>query len=208
MDLKGQRVIVQGGGEHARVVLDCLLACGANVRALFDPKYAGSLFGIPQLGTYDPQFEPTARAVVAIGNNATRQQVVARTQHAFTTVIHPSALVSRFASAGEGSMLLQGVIVQAQTAVGRHVIINTGAQIDHDCVLGDFVHVAPRAVLCGTVQVGEGALIGAGAVVLPGRVIGRGATIGAGSVVTRHVPDGVTVVGNPAREMTVHKITG
>lgn len=192
-------MIVQGGGEHARVVLDCLLSLGADVRALFDPKYSGHLFGVPQRGDYDPEFEPEARAVVAIGNNATRKRVVAATRHAFTAVVHSSAVVSAYAQVGEGSMLLHGAIVQAQTIVGRHVIINTGARIDHDCVLGDFVHVAPGAVLCGTVQVGEGSLIGAGAVVLPGRKIGRGATVGAGAVVTRDVPDFVTVAGNPAR---------
>jgi sugar O-acyltransferase (sialic acid O-acetyltransferase NeuD family) len=199
LNLKGEPVIVQGGGEHARVVLDCLLAIGANVRALFDPKYNGDLFGVPQRGAYDAAFEPHARAVVAIGNNATRQRVAGQTRHAFATVVHPSALVSRFAQVGEGSMVLHGSIIQAQTLVGCHVIVNTGARVDHDCVLGDYVHVAPGAVLCGTVQVGAGSLIGAGAVVLPGRCIGRGATVGAGAVVTRDVPDFVTVAGNPAR---------
>ena len=45
----------------------------------------------------------------------------------------------------------------------------------------------------------EGAAIGAGAVILPGRTIGRGAMVGAGAVVTESVPDGATVVGNPAK---------
>lgn len=203
LNLKNQPMILQGGGEHARVVLDSLLAVGADVKALFDPKYEGHLFGVPQRGVYDPGFEPAARAVVAIGNNATRQKVVALTRHGFVVVVHPSVVVSPFAKVGEGSMLLHGAIVQAQTVIGRHVIVNTGATIDHDCVLGDFVHIAPGAVLCGTVQVGEGALVGAGAVVLPGKTIGRWSVVGAGAVVTHDVPDFVTVVGNPAR-LTSH----
>lgn len=45
----------------------------------------------------------------------------------------------------------------------------------------------------------EGAAIGAGAVIVCGVTIGKGAFVGAGAVVTRDVPDGATVVGNPAR---------
>jgi sugar O-acyltransferase (sialic acid O-acetyltransferase NeuD family) len=197
--MQNEKVILQGGGEHARVVLDTLLATGAEVLALFDPKYSGELFGIPQLGKYDPGFTPEAKAVVAIGDNALRREVARQTCHAFTVVIHPTAVASRFCQIGEGSMLLHGVIVQARVQVGKHVIINTGACIDHDCSLADYVHIAPGCTLCGTVQVGEGTLVGAGSVILPGIKIGNWSVIGAGSVVTRNVPDGVVVAGNPAR---------
>ena len=193
------KVIIQGGGEHARVVLDCLLAQGADVLGLFDPKYTGTLFGVPQRGGYDPQFVPEARAVVAIGDNVVRKKVAGITTHAFTNAIHPSATISRFAAYGVGSMILHGAIVQAQTRLGDHVIINTGAQVDHDCVIGNFVHLAPKVVLCGTVQVGEGAFIGASATVIPGKKIGAWVVVGAGAVVIDDVPDRAVVVGNPAR---------
>jgi maltose O-acetyltransferase len=49
------------------------------------------------------------------------------------------------------------------------------------------------------VRIGSDVWIGGGAIVLPGVAIGDGAVIGAGSVVTRDVPAGATVVGNPAR---------
>jgi sugar O-acyltransferase (sialic acid O-acetyltransferase NeuD family) len=198
--MQKKRVILQGGGEHARVVLDALLATDTEVLALFDPKYSGELFGIPQLGKYDPGFEPEAKAIVAIGDNALRKQVAGHTNHKFTMVIHPTVIVSRFCQIGEGSMLLHGAIVQARSKVGMHVIINTGARIDHDCELADYVHIAPGCTLCGTVKVGEGTLVGAGSVILPGIKIGNWSVIGAGSVVTRNVPDGVVVAGNPARQ--------
>jgi acetyltransferase-like isoleucine patch superfamily enzyme len=80
-----------------------------------------------------------------------------------------------------------------------HCIVNTVASVDHDCVLGDFVHVAPGARLCGGVTVAAGAFIGAGAVVVPGRRIGADAIIAAGAVVLTDVPDGSVAAGNPAR---------
>jgi sugar O-acyltransferase (sialic acid O-acetyltransferase NeuD family) len=104
----------------------------------------------------------------------------------------------------EGSVIFHGAIVQANSKIGRHVIVNTGAQIDHDCLVEDYAHIAPGAILCGTIQVGEGALIGAGATVVPGIRIGRWATVGAGAVVTQHVPDHAVVVGVPAKIVKVN----
>lgn len=197
---------MQGGGEHARVVLDCLLNEGREVLALFDPKYDGHLFGITQRGTYDPHFAPEASAIIAIGNNEVRKKVAGLTRHGFTNTIHRSSIISAFASLGVGNMILHGTIIQAQARIGNHVIVNTGAKVDHDCIISDFVHLGPGVVLCGTVQVGEGAFVGAGAVVIPGIKIGAWATIGAGAVVIRDVPAGARVAGNPAKPLP--SITG
>ena len=193
------KIILQGGGEHARVVLDCLHDLGLSVSGIFDPKLKGELMGVKQLGPYNPALFGGASAIVAIGDNRQRKQVATETKHPFHTVIHPSCLISKQASLGKGTMVLHQVIVQAYSRIGDHVILNTGSQVDHDCVVEDFVHLAPGAILCGTVKVGEGVLIGAGAIVLPGISIGAWSIIGAGAVVTRDVPPGATAVGNPAR---------
>ena len=197
--------ILRGGGEHARVVLDCLIGQGASVKALFDPKYSGSLFGIPQRGEYHPELEPHAMAIVAIGDNRVRKKVVQETRHKFGVALHPSVICSPFSSIGEGSMVLHGAIIQAQTKIGKHVIVNTGARVDHDNVIGDFVHIGPGATLCGVVEVGEGAFIAAGATVILGRRIGAWATVGAGAVIIQDVPDYAVVVGNPGRIIKYHQ---
>ncbi len=81
----------------------------------------------------------------------------------------------------------------------NYVIINTGASVDHDNIIGDYCHISPQATLCGNVSVGEGTHIGAGAVVIPGIKIGKWAVIGAGSVIVRDVPDYAVVMGNPGK---------
>lgn len=191
--------ILIGGGQHAQVVLDCLFACGADVVAIFDPARSGTLFGVPHRGDYDPSFDPAARAIVAIGDNATRKRVSERVTHGFTNAIHHSVLLSPSATVGQGTMILHRAIVQALAKVGNHTIVNTGAQIDHDCVVGDFVHIAPGAVLCGNVTVGDGSLVGAGATLTPGVKIGKWALLGAGAVIIDDIPDHAVVVGNPGR---------
>ncbi|MBL7858455.1 MAG: NeuD/PglB/VioB family sugar acetyltransferase [Cyclobacteriaceae bacterium] len=192
-------MIIIGGGGHASVVLDCLNAMRVHVTSIFDSQNAGDLMGVPRIKSYQPDMFPDAHALVAIGDNGVRKRVVQTVKHAFINVIHPSALISDSVQLGVGNMIIHRAIVQARTVIGNHIIINTGAQIDHDCVLGDFVHVAPGAVLCGAVTVGEGVLIGAGAVIIPGISIGAGATVGAGAVVRQNVSEHAVVVGNPAR---------
>jgi serine acetyltransferase len=89
----------------------------------------------------------------------------------------------------------------ARVTVGRFSIINTGASIDHECVLGKGVHVAPNAVLCGCVEVGDYSFIGANATILPRIKIGANVVIGAGAVVIKDVKNNIVIAGNPGREL-------
>lgn len=190
--------ILIGGGEHARVVLDVLLSNHTKVNGLFDPKYSGELFGVPQMGDYSASKFPTAKAIVGIGNNTTRKKAIQFCKHTFGNAFHSSAIISSFAKVDEGTVIFHKCVVQANTKIGKHVILNTGAQIDHDCIIGDYVHLAPSATLCGTVEVGEGTLVGAGATIIPGIKIGKWAVVAAGAVVTQNIPDFALVAGVPA----------
>src|SRR5690554_4373572 len=105
-------------------------------------------------------------------------------------------MVSGYASVGNGTVVMQGAIIQASAVVGTHCIINMGASVDHDCQVCDFVHVSPHATLCGNVSVDEGSWVAAGAIVLPGVKIGKWRVIGAGSVVTKDIPDYSLAAGN------------
>lgn len=192
-------IIIKGAGGHARVVIDCARAQGRTVACAYDPFQDGEVYGIPIRRRYDPADFPKAEAVVAIGDNAVRRQVSENVKHAFTNIIHPSAMISSFATVGDGNMILHGVIVQASARIGHHVILNTGSQVDHDCSIGDFVHIAPGAILCGNVQIGEGSFVGTGAIIIPGKKVGAWSIIGAGSVVIDNIPDYVVAVGNPAK---------
>ena len=52
--------------------------------------------------------------------------------------------------------MMHGAIVRASSVVGKHCIINTGASVDHDCTIEDFVHISPQVTLCGRLRIGEG----------------------------------------------------
>jgi sugar O-acyltransferase (sialic acid O-acetyltransferase NeuD family) len=114
-------------------------------------------------------------------------------------ITHPTAWVADNAVVGPGSQVLAHATICVEAIVGEACIINTSASVDHECELADGVHVCPGAHIAGCVRVDRFVMIGTGASVLPRVHIGEGAILGAGAVVTRDVLPHTIVVGNPAR---------
>lgn len=122
------------------------------------------------------------------------------------TAVHRTAFVADGAAVGEGSMVFALAAVCADAHVGRCCIINTRASIDHESVLEDGVSVAPGAIITGLVHVERYVDIYAGAIILPRLRIGEGAVVGAGAVVREHVAPFTMVAGNPA--CVIRKLNG
>lgn len=201
-------VVIVGNGGHARACLDAWAVDGGTRVVGYVGPAPADVLGLDYLGTDDDL--PTLRAngvqaaFVALGSNTARRAVTVRCIEAgfdLIASVAPTAQVGSTAVLGPGTIVLHRAVLGANATVGRGSIVNTGATVDHDCRIGDFVHVAPGVNLAGTVTVNDGAMIGIGASVVPGVHIGSGSIVGAGAVVIRDVPDNVTVVGVPAREL-------
>jgi sugar O-acyltransferase (sialic acid O-acetyltransferase NeuD family) len=151
----------------------------------------------------------TRHAVLAIADSEARRQLSDRCRGGGVqpwTVIAANVVVMDEVTLGEGAILSPFVTLGSNVRIGRHFQANLYSYVEHDSVIGDFVTFAPGVKCNGNVVVEDHAYIGTGAVIKQGRpgqplVIGRGAVIGMGAVVTRHVPAGATVAGNPARPL-------
>jgi sugar O-acyltransferase (sialic acid O-acetyltransferase NeuD family) len=205
------RLIVIGGADQGRQVIDAITARGADTvvgvldRALTSGR---EVAGVPVLGSDD---ELGARAaevgadgfVVAIGDNATRGRILEHEAAATpplepVAVVHPAAVVARDAVIGGGSIILAGAVVGNGCTIGRGVLLGANSSIDHDGRVDDYASLGPGATTGGTVRIGRRSAIGLGANVVHGVTIGDDTVIGAGALVIRDVPTGVVAYGVPA----------
>lgn len=192
-------MLLYGASGHAKVIIDCLEASKVSIDGIFDDDISKKyLLEYNVLGSYDTNLLKDNQIIIAIGNNHIRKRLSVEIKHKFGNAIHPTALIQRNVMVEYGSVIFHQSIIQSSTKIGKHVIVNTKASIDHDCIIENFVHIAPNATLCGGITVGEGTLIGAGAVVIPNLKIGKWVTIGSGAVVINDIPDYAVVLGNPA----------
>ncbi len=114
-------------------------------------------------------------------------------------LVHRTATLLTTIPENFGIQILANVTLGVHCQLGRGVILNSCANVEHECTLADGVHIAPSATLLGVVNVGENAFVGANATILPFLNIGKNATIGAGSVVLKNVADFAKIAGNPAK---------
>lgn len=204
--------VILGGGGHARVVIDSLQDSDhVAVHGILDANqdlWGTTCLEVPILGGDDLLAALASEGVslftVGLGgvrdNRPRRRVFELGLSHRLTplTVIHRTAVRSRWARIGAGSHLFPGCIVNAGAELGVNVIINTGAIVEHDCSIGNHVHVATGARLSGAVRIGDGAHVGAGATIRQSVTVAEDAVIGAGAVVLRDVAAGQVVIGNPA----------
>jgi len=144
------------------------------------------------------------KAIVAHGNNKRKEQLYKKAKEMgfeLVSAVHPAATIASTAFIGENVIINAGAIIQPYAKVGNGVMVHAGVIIEHDCVIEDFVNLAPGVRLAGGVHVKKRAYIFTGALVIPQKTIEMDAIVGAGAVVIQDVPEKITVVGNPARPL-------
>ena len=206
-----KKIILWGGTGQAKVIHEALQRQGDHVAAIVDNSRIDPplpsipvLYGESRLRTWlADSSDDVLYGLVAIGGDRGKDRLAISAIMEDMgilpyTLIHQNAFVALDACIGEWSQILALSAICTHVVIGKNVIVNTSASIDHDSCIDDGAHIAPGAKIAGEVHIESCAFIGTGAIVLPRLTIGSGAIVGAGAVVTKDVPPMNIVIGNPA----------
>ena len=198
---------ILGASGHGKVIADAAEQAGWHSVTFFDDAWPE----LKENGPWAVQGDTSALLtklsdfdgiVVGIGTNcirAVKQLELSDAGAKLVSIVHPTAVVSPHAAIGSGSVVFANSVINACAVVGAGVIVNTGVVIEHDCIVDDFAHISPNAVLAGGVKLEQQVWVGACASVRQLISVGQASIIGMGAVVTKDVDSGATVLGNPAR---------
>ena len=209
------RLFILGGGGHGRVVSEAaLLSKKWKSIYLVDPKQDSELSGS---GSQEKKIFYEKKDIletdvsfkedylfIGIGSSEIRSNLYRKNSELgakFTNIIHPSAILSKKIKVEEGSFFGPNCVVNTNTNIGICVIVNSAAVVEHDCEIGNFSHIAPKATVAGGVKVGTNTHIGGNSFVNENLIIGENVIIGSGSVVPYNIVERGTYVGNPAKKI-------
>ena len=203
-----KKLIIIGAGGYAKSVIDSLNTSLFHMIGFLDDIKEKNTYhlGYPVLGNSFDCLDSSQDYVffVAIGHNGKRKlwyDKLKESHLCLINIIDESAIVSKYASVGEGCFIGKLAIINHGAEIGNNAIINTRALVEHGCKIGNHVNVSTNSTLNGDVVAKEGCFIGSGSIVNGQIEIGEWSLVGSGAIVIRNVLPNTTVVGCPAREI-------
>lgn len=205
-----QELVLLGGGGHCKSCIEVIEGTGAfQILGILDRSAAvgskvldyavlGDDQEIPALLTRKVAFLVTVGQIKSATARLRLFHELCRAGAQLPKVIALSAVVSRYATVGAGTIVMNHCLVNSSSRIGANCIINSCANIEHDTVIGDHCHISTGAMVNGDVKIGQQVFVGSGAVIAHGVSICDGAVIGAGSVVINNIKQPGVYAGNPA----------
>lgn len=120
----------------------------------------------------------------------------------FATLISPTAIITPNAEIGEGSAIMAGAIIN-RAKLGKNVIVNSGAIVEHDCTVGSNTFIGPGAVIGGFTSIGCNSFIGLGAKIGNNIKIGDNITVAMGAVVNKNLTEPGIYHGFPLKRYKI-----
>ncbi|MEO9021804.1 MAG: NeuD/PglB/VioB family sugar acetyltransferase [Ginsengibacter sp.] len=207
-----KKICILGVGGFGREVLFCLndMIATSNLKIeetacfMVDDQYYNEsrIMGIDVIR--HSKFDPALyNVVVAIGDPSARKKVVESLPitTTYATIIHPSAVISKWVEIGEGSIITAGTVITCNIKIGKHSHLNLHTTIGHDCVIGNFFTTAPAANISGNCHFGNCVLFGTNSSVRQGVSICDNVTVGMGGVVVKNITEEGVYIGNPLKKL-------
>ncbi len=209
-DVSKRRLIYLGAGPYPYAMFDCLGSRDGRPYELagfvqnLDVNRRGETFeGYPVHWVEDlAPLVSTHDFVCPVADPAAKKKFVEQVKPygvRFPTVAGELTHISTRSEIGEGLCLSRLSTICSHCRIGRHLTVMISVVISDEVVIGDYVFIGAGTKTGGGVEIGDGSFIGLNSAIRDHVKIGKNVTVGTGSVVVKDVPDGVTVVGNPAR---------
>ncbi len=203
-----KQLILIGGGGHCKSVIEVAESAGYTILGILDrPEEVGKqVLDYKVIGVDDdiPQYVDQAEFVITVGfikNSSLRIKLYRKVLEAggkLATLVASTAHVSKYATLGQGTVVMHQALVNAGAVIGDNVIINTFANIEHDAHIGNQCHVSTGSMINGDCVVGDSCFIGSQSVLANAIFICPNVIIGAGSLVRKSINQSGIYSGNPA----------
>lgn len=214
-----KNLIIVGCGAHAAEIVDYIEYINQNspadkfrIKGLIDnvkTHYDHYDYAYEFLGTIDDHnVDPNIYYVMGIGNLDIRTKVFEEFKlkdAIFTGIVHPTALISKTAKIGEGTVISHNVSIGPKVVIGNYNVINSRCTIGHDAKIGDNNFISPQVVLGGNSEIGNNNLLGTNSCLIPEIKVGNDNKIMAGMSLTQNVQDHETVFYRYKEKLVVRK---
>ena len=206
-----KNIFILGVGRNTPVYMDLAESCGYNPVALYHyngDKVGESIHGVPVVDSNINLFKKSSLKgelfAVSVGNNLIRQDLSNKIRERgglIPTLIHPSAIISKYAVLEEGVVVHANSVVQADAIIEVDSVVCYNVSVTHTTKVGKGCYLAFGSTIGAYVTIHDNVFIGQSAAIVSGKVdyIGCSATVGAGSVVINNVEPFTVVAGNPAK---------
>ena len=193
------KILLIGAGGHARSCIDVLEEENQfEIAGLIEKgeSISNESLGYPIIGTDDDLKvlrQQYKNALITVGQIKSPKiriklyQLLKELDFTLPVIVSSQAYVSKYAQIGEGTIIMHGVILNANAKIGNNCIINNRALIEHDAVIGDHCHIATGGIINGEVFVGNETFIGSGAITKQCISIGNNCIVSAGIVLKSDV---------------------
>ena len=191
-----KNIILIGGGGHCKSVIDVIEQEGRFEIAgiVAKPELLGSnvlgysvIGNDSDLGNLAKRYQYALITVGQIKSPLLRIKLFDLATEAgfiLPSIISPNAYVSKYASIGNGVIIMHNALVNVSASIGDNCIVNSKALIEHDCLISKHCHVSTNATINGGVIVQSGCFIGSGTITKESITIGENSFIKAGSLAT------------------------
>lgn len=182
-----------GAGGHAREVM---MQMGCKLPCFVDDQYVNN--DTLPLSKFDPN---KFTVMVAISNSKDRCDMISKLPQStkYFTFTHPTALIGKDVTIGEGSFIGAYSILTTNIKIGNHAILNRANHIGHDTIIGDYFSAMPGVIISGNVTIYDCVYIGTNSSIKEKLNIHSLTTIGLNAGVVKDIIEPGVYVGTPAK---------